>query len=116
MLARLGIGLEWWLPLCAALSAVAVLASIGWLFWRGHKLWRQVPDRQLPYLVLVFTVLALGWLGYGLFFMYQRFDPDDALLLFARQPELQQQPLIIGGIAWGAALLMARLLSATAQR
>ena len=107
--------MQWWLPLCSAISSLVVLAAIGWLFWRARQRQRQLgPDTQattaLQRIAGVFAVLALLWLGYGLYFMYQHFDPADALLLFARQGELLRQPLIIGGIAWAGALLVARLL------
>ena len=62
-------------------------------------------------IVLGFAAAAVLWLAYGLYFIQRHFGQADPLMLFAQQPALERQPLIIGGIAWCAALLVARLLA-----
>lgn len=112
MFTQLQIPLNWWLPSATALSCFTVLAAVLWLGWRARRL-RAEGDAaaQARRIVLGFTVAALLWLGYGVYFIQQHFGMADPLVLFAQQAALQRQPLIIGGIAWCAALLVARLLA-----
>lgn len=112
MFTQLGIPLDWWLTFATALSCVAVLAAVLWLAWRARQ--RRFEDRsttQARRIVLGFTAAAVLWLAYGLYFIQRHFGQADPLMLFAQQPALERQPLIIGGIAWCAALLVARLLA-----
>src|SRR5256885_16803757 len=58
----------------------------------------------------LFALGALAWLAYGLYTGYAVLWKADALMLFAQQGALLRLPFLIGGLAWGAALLVTRVL------
>ncbi|CAB5718691.1 Uncharacterised protein [Delftia tsuruhatensis] len=99
------------LVLSVAASVLLVLAAVAWV-WHGAR--RLPPDsrdgRSARRMAVLFTVGALAWLAHGLYTGYAALWQADALMLFAQQGALLRLPLLIGGLAWAASLLITRVL------
>ena len=106
------IPLSLWLPLSVAACVLLVLAAMGWL-WRAAL---RIPagsrdGRNMRTMASIASAGLLLWLGYGLFNGYATLWQADALMLLAQSSLLVQMPLIIGGLAWVAALLLGRVMA-----
>ncbi len=106
------IPLSLWLPLSICACVLLVLTAIGWL-WRAA---RHVPagSRDGRHMRVMATAASAGlllWLIYGVFKGYGALWQADALLLMAQASLLLQMPLIVGGLAWVAALLLGRVMA-----
>lgn len=106
------IPLSLWLPLSICACVLLVLAAIGWL-WRAA---RRIPadsrdGRNMRTMAAAASASLLLWLVYGLFKGYGALWQADALLLMAQASLLLQMPLIVGGLAWVAALLLGRVMA-----
>lgn len=105
------IPLTLWLPLSLCACVLLVLSAIGWL-WRAAL---RTPagsrdGRNMRTMASIASAGMLLWLGYGLLTSYRTLWQADALMLMAQAPLLVQAPLIVGGIAWIAALLLGRVM------
>ena len=101
-----------WLPLSLTCCVLLVLAAVGWL-WRAAL---RVPAgskdaKPMRVMAMLASTGLLLWLGYGLFKGYGALWRADALLLMAQASLLTQIPLIVGGLAWAAALLLGRVMA-----
>lgn len=100
-----------WLLLSVAASALLVLAAMAWV-WHGAR--ALPPDsrdgRSARRMAALFALGALAWLAHGLYTGYATLWRADALMLLAQQGALLRLPLLIGGLAWVAALLVTRVL------
>lgn len=106
------IPLSLWLPLSICACVLLVLTAIGWL-WRAA---RRVPagsrdGRHMRAMAAAASAGLLLWLVYGVFKGYGALWQADALLLMAQASLLLQMPLIVGGLAWVAALLLGRVMA-----
>ena len=106
------IPLSLWLPLSVAACVLLVLAAMGWL-WRAAL---RIPagsrdGRNMRSMASIASAGLLLWLGYGLVKGYGGVWNADAWLLQAQSGLLVQMPLLIGGLAWVAALLLARVMA-----
>ena len=106
------IPLSLWLPLSIACCVLLVLVAIGWL-WRAAM---KVPaggrdGKPMRIMAALATAGLLLCLGYGLVKGYGGVWNADAWLLQAQSGLLVQMPLLIGGLAWVAALLLARVMA-----
>ena len=106
------IPLSLWLPLSLCACVLLVLSAMGWL-WRAAL---RVPagsrdGRNMRSMASIASAGLLLWLGYGLFKGYATLWQADALMLLAQSSLLVQMPLIIGGLAWVAALLLGRVMA-----
>lgn len=102
----------WW-PTAAFVSAALVLAAVFWLWRRAQAQAGSAAPRQIA---LGFALFACLW---GLFAGALALWPLQGLDEFsqwARASSYVTIPLWIGGIAWIAALLVARLLAAVGRR
>ena len=107
------IPLSLWLPLSLCACVLLVLSAMGWL-WRAAL---RVPagsrdGRNMRSMAAIASAGLLLWLAYGLFKGYGgALWQADALLLMAQASGLVQMPLIVGGVAWIAALLLGRVMA-----
>lgn len=106
------IPLSLWLPLSLGACVLLVLAAMGWL-WRAAL---RIPagsrdGRNMRSMAAIASSGLLLWLAYGLFTAYGALWQADALMLMAQAPLLLQTPLIVGGVAWIAALLLGRVMA-----
>jgi asparagine N-glycosylation enzyme membrane subunit Stt3 len=106
------IPLSLWLPLSVGACVLLVLAAVGWLWRRALRIPLDSRDgRASRSMATVATAGLLLWLGYGLLKGYGALWRADALLLMAQSSLLTQIPLIVGGLAWVAALLLGRVMA-----
>lgn len=106
------IPLSLWLPLSVAVCVLLVLAAMGWLWRAALRLPADSRDgRHMRAMAAAASAGLLLWLVYGLFKGYGAVWHADALLLMAQSSLLLQMPLIIGGLAWVAALLLSRVMA-----
>lgn len=106
------IPLSLWLPLSVAACVLLVLAAVGWLWRRALRIPTGSRDGRASRSMAAFaTAGLLLWLGYGLLKGYGALWRADALLLMAQASLLTQIPLIVGGLAWVAALLLGRVMA-----
>ena len=104
----------WWWPTAVFLSALLVAAAAGWLTWRiffEQKI--ALPQSQKRFIAIVFVVFALVWWTVGFALTLWPLKSADDFTQWARASSYVTIPLWIGGVAWAAALLVARLLNAT---
>ncbi|MEG2048490.1 MAG: hypothetical protein RR100_16685 [Comamonas sp.] len=106
------IPLSLWLPLSVAACVLLVLAAMGWLWRAALRIPASSRDgRNMRTMASIASAGLLLWLGYGLFKGYATLWQADALMLLAQSSLLVQMPLIIGGLAWVAALLLGRVMA-----
>ena len=106
------IPLSLWLPLSITCCVLLVLVAIGWLWRAALKVPANGRDgKPMRIMAALATAGLLLWLGYGLVKGYGRVWNADAWLLQAQSGLLLQMPLLIGGLAWVAALLLARVMT-----
>lgn len=103
--------IETWPWLSASAGAALVLAAMAWLWRCTRGLAAGSRDaataRRMAWL---FSLGALAWLAYALHAGYAKLWRADAFLIFAQQNALLGLPLLIGGLAWAAALMLGRVL------
>ena len=103
---------QWWAA-AVALSVVLVAASALWLSWRGSSAKNTAlarhPGRSIT---LIFIAIALLWWGFGFATALWPLRGLDEFSQWARASSYVTVPLWIGGVAWAAALLLARFLNA----
>lgn len=102
------IPLAWWLPLSMGACVLLVAAAGAWL-WR-QALRADTDARAARRMALLASLGLLLWLAYGLAKGYGPLWRGDAFVHMAQAPAFVQLPLLIGGIAWMAALLVGRVL------
>ena len=101
-----------WLPLSLACCVLLVLAAIGWLWRAALRIPAGSKDaRPVRVMAMLASTGLLLWLGYGLFKGYGGLWAADAWLLTAQSSLLVQVPLLVGGMAWVATLLLARVMA-----
>ena len=101
-----------WLPLSLACCALLVLAAIGWLWRAALRIPAGSKDaRPVRVMAMLASTGLLLWLGYGLFKGYGALWSADAWMLRAQSSLLVQVPLLVGGMAWIATLLLARVMA-----
>lgn len=106
------IPLSLWLPLSLGACVLLVLAAMGWLWRAALRIPAASRDgRNMRSMAAVASAGLLLWLAYGLFTAYGALWQADALMLMAQAPLLLQTPLIVGGVAWIAALLLGRVMA-----
>lgn len=106
------IPLSLWLPLSITACVLLVLAAIGWLWRSALRIPSQSRDgRNVRAMAALGSAGLLLWLGYGVFKGYGALWQADALLLMAQSSLLVQLPLIVGGVAWIATLLLGRVMA-----
>lgn len=106
------IPLSLWLPLSVAACVLLVLAAMGWLWRAALRIPAASRDgRNMRSMASIASAGLLLWLGYGLFKGYATLWQSDALMLMAQSSLLVQMPLIIGGVAWVATLLLGRVMA-----
>ncbi|MEG0973532.1 MAG: hypothetical protein RSD57_05705 [Comamonas sp.] len=89
----------WWAA-AVALSVLLVAASICWLAWRNWS----------PQTALIFAALAVVWWSFGFASALWPLRGLDEFSQWARASSYVVVPLWMGGVAWIAALLVARFL------
>ena len=100
-----------WLPLSVGACVLLVLAAVAWLWRRALRISAAHRDgRAARNMAALATAGLLLWLAYGLFKGYATLWGADALMLLAQSSLLTQIPLIVGAIAWVAALLLGRVM------
>ena len=100
-----------WLPLSVGACVLLVLAAVAWLWRRALRIPTAHRDgRAARNMAALATAGLLLWLAYGLFKGYATLWRADALMLLAQSSLLTQIPLIVGAIAWVAALLLGRVM------
>ena len=103
---------QWW-SAAVLLSIVLVVASALWLSWRGSSAKNTAlarhPGRSIT---LIFIAIALLWWGFGFATALWPLRGLDEFSQWARASSYVTVPLWIGGVAWAAALLLARFLNA----
>lgn len=100
-----------WLPLSVGACVLLVLAAVAWLWRRALRIPAAHRDgRAARNMAALATAGLLLWLTYGLFKGYATLWGADALMLLAQSSLLTQIPLIVGAIAWVAALLLGRVM------
>lgn len=102
------IPLAWWLPLSLGACVFLVVAAVGWL-WR-QALQAGTDASGSRRVALLASLGLLLWLAYGLIKGYGPLWRGDAFMRMAQAPAFVQLPLLIGGLAWMAALLVGRML------
>ena len=106
------IPLSLWLPLSITCCVLLVLVAVGWLWRAALKVPASGRDgKPMRIMAALATAGLLLWLGYGLVKGYAGVWNADAWLLQAQSGLLVQLPLLIGGLAWVAALLLARVMA-----
>ena len=101
----------WW-PAAVALSVLVVAASALWLSWRSKSAKNAALARthKRP-IALIFIAIALLWWGFGFATALWPLRGLDEFSQWARASSYVTVPLWIGGVAWAAALLLARFLN-----
>ena len=102
---------QWWAA-AVALSVVLVAASALWLFWREKSAKNATPaPNPSRSLTLIFIATALLWWGFGFANALWPLRGLDTFSQWARASSYVTVPFWIGGVAWTAALLLARFLN-----
>lgn len=103
--------LSLWLPLSVAACVLLVLISVALLLRQALRIPSTHKDgRNVRTIAGLTSAGLLLWLVYGVIKGYASLWKADALLILAQGSLLVQLPLLIGGLAWIAALLIARLI------
>lgn len=105
------IPLPLWLPLSLGLCILLVLAAMVWVLRQARAVPAASRDGRNARRIAALAALGLLlWLAYAGGKAYAGLWQADALRLMAQSSALLQVPLIVGGIAWAAALLLGRLI------
>lgn len=100
-----------WLPLSLGLCIALVLAAMVWVLRQARAVPATSRDGRNARRIAALAALGLLlWLAYAGDKAYAELWQADALRLMAQSSALLQVPLIVGGIAWAAALLLGRLI------
>ena len=103
--------LSLWLPLSLAACVLLVLIAAGLVLRQALRIPAASKDgRNVRAIAALSCAGLLLWLAYGVFKGYAGLWQADALMILAQGSLLLQLPLLIGGMAWVAALLIARLI------
>ena len=105
--------LSWWWPVAVLLSAALSAAAVAWLFFKQKN---ALSPSQGGHAAPVFAVFALLWWAFGFGLALWPLQGLDEFSQWARASSYVSVPLWIGGIAWVAALLVARLLGAIGRK
>ena len=103
---------QWWAA-AVALSVVLVVASALWLSWRSSKFNKNTasaPVQSAPIALIFIAIIALWWC-FGFATALWPLRGLDEFSQWARASSYVTVPLWIGGVAWAAALLLARFLN-----
>ena len=102
---------QWWAA-AVALSVVLVAASALWLSWRSksHKNTAPAPVQSASIALIFIAIIALWWC-FGFATALWPLRGLDEFSQWARASSYVTVPLWIGGVAWAAALLLARFLN-----
>ena len=105
------IPLDLWVHLSVAASCLLVLGAAIWVLRQAFRIPATAKDgRNVRAIAALASLGMLAWLVYAVFKGYANFWQADALIVMAQGPSLVQIPLITGGIAWVAALLLGRMI------
>ena len=103
----------WW-PVAVVLSIILVASAAAWLVWRAPRhndiAAAAEHDRHRAWVVRGFLIFATLWWLFGSAVALWPLHGLDTFTQWARASSYVTVPLWIGGIAWAAALLVARLL------
>ena len=99
--------LAWWWPLAVLLSAALPAAAVVWLFFKQKQ---ALARTQSARIAIIFVAFAVLWWAFGFALALWPLRGVDEFAQWAHASSYVLVPLWIGGIAWAAALLAARLL------
>ena len=97
----------WWWATSVLLSLLLVGTAVAWLARRPH--------RPLPALLPLFAAFTAAWWLFGFALALWPLHALDTFSQWARASSYLAIPLWMGGVAWCAALLLARLLRTVAR-